>query len=159
MDPRRSERLSQAIREELDQLIAYELADPRIESRGVAEVLVSADARRARVRVFASGDRDRQKQTIDALNGAKAYIRRVLTSRIELFRMPELEFEPAVSAELGARVEHLLKRVKRGRPRPEKSSDLPQTDENVANEPGTGDVGRWGAESNTGSSAQKKPSS
>jgi ribosome-binding factor A len=119
MDPRRSERISEAIREELDELITYELSDPRIEADGVAEVLISPDARRARVRIHAPGDAGRQKQTIDALNSARGYIRRQLAARLNLFRMPDLQFEPAVSGELSARVEHLLKRVKRGRPRPD----------------------------------------
>ncbi len=117
MDPRRSERLSEVIREELDELISYEMSDPRIDTSGVAEVAVSSDARVARVRVLLSGDAQSQKDCLDALNGAKSYIRRVLTQRIALFRIPELHFEAAVPLELGSKLEHLLKRVKRGRPR------------------------------------------
>jgi ribosome-binding factor A len=122
MDPRRSERLSEAIREELDEMISYELSDPRIDTAGVAEVAVSPDARTARVRVLMTGDAASQKQCLEALNGAKAYIRRELAQRIDLFRIPELHFEAAVSAALGSRIEHLLKRVKRGRPRPAEAS-------------------------------------
>jgi ribosome-binding factor A len=117
MDPRRSERVSQALREELDEIIAYELADPRIETAGVAEVAVSPDARHARVRVLSTGDAETQKRTIEALNAARGFIRRELSQRIDLFRIPELHFESAVSAELGSRITHLLKRVRKGRPR------------------------------------------
>ena len=122
MDPRRSERVSEAIREELDEMITYELADPRIEASGVAEVAVSPDARHARVRVLVTGDPESQKQTIEALNGARGYIRRILSQRIDLFRIPELHFETAVSAELGSRLTHLMKRVRKGRPRDVSSS-------------------------------------
>jgi ribosome-binding factor A len=94
------------------------LSDPRIDTAGVAEVAVSPDARTARVRVLLTGDTNSQKLCLDALNGAKGYIRRELARRIDLFRIPELHFEAAVSAELGSRLEHLLKRVRRGRPRP-----------------------------------------
>jgi ribosome-binding factor A len=117
MDPRRSERLSEAIREELDEMISYELSDPRIDTAGVAEVAISPDARTARVRVLMNGDSVSQKQCLDALNGARSYIRRELAQRIDLFRIPELHFEAAVSAQLGSRLEHLLKRVRKGRPR------------------------------------------
>jgi ribosome-binding factor A len=117
MDPRRSVRLSEAIREELDEMISYELSDPRIDTAGVAEVAVSPDARTARVRVLLTGDATSQLQCLEALNGARSYIRRQLAQRIELFRIPELHFEAAVSTELGSRIEHLLKRVRRGRPR------------------------------------------
>jgi ribosome-binding factor A len=117
MDPRRSERVSEALREELDEIITYELADPRIETAGIAEVAVSPDARHARVRVLATGDADAQRRTIDALNAARGFVRRALAQRIDMFRIPELHFEPAVSAELGSRITHLMKRVRKGRPR------------------------------------------
>jgi ribosome-binding factor A len=119
MDPRRSERVSEAIREELEELIAYELSDPRIQVSGVAEVLISPDARTARVRLVMNGDPPEQCETLEALNHARAYIKRELASRIDMFRLPELRFEPAIPAELAPRVTHLLKRVRRGRPRSE----------------------------------------
>lgn len=123
MDPRRAERVSEIIREELDELISYELSDPRIQTSGIGEVAVSPDARHAHVRVHLSGDPAAQKQTLDALNGAKGYIRRELAHRLDLFRIPELHFEAAVQAELGSRLGSLLKRVRRGRPRDPQAPD------------------------------------
>ena len=119
MDPRRSERVSEAIREEIEELITYELSDPRIQVSGVAEVLISPDARTARIRLILPGDPPEQKESIEALNRAKGYIKRELAQRLDIFRMPELQFEAALSAEMGGRVLSLLKRVKRGRPRSE----------------------------------------
>lgn len=119
MDPRRSERLSEAIREEVEELIAYELDDPRIQTSGVAEVLISPDARKARVRLILTGEPAEQLETLEALNHARAYIRRELTQRLDVFRLPDLSFEAAIPAELGGRVSSLLKRVRRGRPRSE----------------------------------------
>jgi ribosome-binding factor A len=121
MDPRRSERISEAIREELDEIIAYELADPRIKAAGVAEVTVSPDARQARVRVILTGDAKTQKASIEALNSARGFLRRELAIRIDMFRVPDLHFEAALSPELGSRMDQLLKRVRRGRPRQEDS--------------------------------------
>jgi ribosome-binding factor A len=119
MDPRRSERVSETLREELEELIAYELSDPRIQVSGVAEVLISPDARTARARLILTGDASEQHATLEALNRARAYIRRQLAGRIDLFRLPELHFEAAIPAELAPRVSRLLKRVRRGRPRPD----------------------------------------
>lgn len=122
MDPRRSERVSEALREEIEELIAYELTDPRIQgASGVAEVLISPDARTARVRLILTGDAAEQRGTIEALNHARGFIKRELAQRLDMFRMPELQFEAALPGELGARVNSLLKRVRRGRPRPEPS--------------------------------------
>ena len=71
MDPRRSERLSEALRDELEELIGYELTDPRIDVAGVAEVLLTPDGKHARVRLNLNGDRAWQEQTLDALDHAK----------------------------------------------------------------------------------------
>jgi len=110
--------VSEAIREELEEMISYELSDPRIDVSSVAEVLISPDGRRARARLVLPGDAESQKQTILALERAKGYIRRELASRLDLFRMPDLQFEPALGVELGTRAKELLRRVRRGRPRP-----------------------------------------
>lgn len=119
MDPRRSERLSQAMREELEEMIGYEMADPRIDVQGVSEVLVSPDARQARVLLIMTGDPKKQQLTIEALTNARGYLRSELGQRLDIFRIPELHFEAAIGAELGSRVGHLLKRVRKGRPRPD----------------------------------------
>lgn len=117
MDPRRSERLSEALRSELEEILQYELTDPRIDVANVAEVLITPDGKHARVRLNLNGDRAWQEQTLDALDHAKSYIKRELTHRLDLFRLPEIRFEAALSAELPQRVDSLLKRVRRGRPR------------------------------------------
>ena len=119
MDPRRSERVSEAIREEIEEVSADELSDPRIQVNGVVEVLISPDARTARIRLILAGEPSEQKECIEALNRAKGYIKRELAQRLDIFRMPELQFEAALPAEMGGRVLSLLKRVKRGRPRAE----------------------------------------
>jgi ribosome-binding factor A len=125
MDPRRSERLSEALRSELEEIIQYELTDPRIDVANVAEVLISPDGKHARVRLNLNGDRAWQEQTLDALDHAKTYIKRELTHRLDIFRLPEIRFEAALSAELPQRVDSILKRVRRGRPRDEEPEKKP----------------------------------
>jgi ribosome-binding factor A len=125
MDPRRSERLSEALRSELEEILQYELTDPRIDVANVAEVLISPDGKHAHVRLNLNGDRAWQEQTLDALDHAKTYIKRELTHRLDIFRLPEIRFEAALSAELPQRVESLLKRVRRGRPRDDESEKKP----------------------------------
>jgi len=117
MDPRRAERVSEALREELDEMIAYELEDPRIQSAGVVEVLISPDAKQARIRLKIEGDTEEQLATLQALDHARHYIRRELAHRLDLFRMPELHFEAALDPELASKVPKLLRKIRRGRPR------------------------------------------
>lgn len=118
MDTHRAERISEALREELGELIAYELSDPRIQDASVTEVLVSPDKRHAQVRLhFQTAAKEQQDATIQALDGARHFLRRQLAERLNLFRVPELHFEADVTSSENGRMEHLLKRVRRGRPR------------------------------------------
>ncbi len=117
MDTHRAERVSEAIREELAEIISYELSDPRIGEAVVTEVLVSPDKKRAQVRLHFPTSSQPQQDTIQALNGAKHFLRRKLAERLNLFRIPDLHFEADVSAGSFNRMEHLLKRIRRGRPR------------------------------------------
>ncbi len=117
MDTHRSQRVSETLREELGELIAYELSDPRIGDAIVTEVLVSPDMRHAQVRLHLSDQVKAQKDTIAALEGARHFLRRQLAERLNMFRVPELHFEADVSQDANTRMQHLMKRIRRGRPR------------------------------------------
>lgn len=117
MDSHRAERVSEALREELGELIGYELSDPRIGDAAVTEVLVSPDMKHAQVRLHLSSEPSERQQTIAALEGARHFLRRRLADRLTLYRIPDLHFEPDVTWNDNNRVETLLKRIRRGRPR------------------------------------------
>jgi len=36
---------------------------------------------------------------------------------MNLFRMPEIRFQADITAELGSKLDHLLKRIRKGRPK------------------------------------------
>lgn len=123
MDPHRHQRVSEALREELEEIINYELTDPRIGSVTVTDVHLAKDYRRAVIRLALEGDAAGQKATLAALDHAKSFIRNQLTERIELYRSPEMEFTADLSAELAAKASKVLKRLRKGRVK----DDLPQT--------------------------------
>ena len=112
----RIERISEAIREELSEMIGYEMDDPRVGSAMVTEVQISPDKRHAFVRVRVPDDVD-AKETLAALAHAGAYLRGELAARLEMYRIPELHFEADVATAIGGKMDHLLKRIKKGRPR------------------------------------------
>ena len=112
----RTERIAEALREELSELIGYELDDPRVASALVTDVHISPDKRHALVRVGAHTAGDTE-QALEALEKAKHFLRRQLATRLEMYRIPELHFEADVLAEAGDRMDNLLKRIKKGRPR------------------------------------------
>lgn len=125
MDPYRHERISESIREELDELIAYEMSDPRVGSATVTEVLISKDYRKAVVRLALIGTAEEQTATLAGLNHAKQFLRHELTERLQLFKSPELYFEAALAADLAAKAAKILKRIERGRPKDNGSEKNP----------------------------------
>ena len=107
------ERVSEAMREELAELIGFELDDPRLSAVDVADVQVSPDGRHARVKVVAGGGENEQRDALAALEHARHYLRHELAGRLSLRRVPELHFEADRWAQAPGRVEILLRRAKK----------------------------------------------
>jgi ribosome-binding factor A len=120
MDERRTLRVSEAVREELAELIAFELDDPRLGDVNVTDVQVSPDGRYARVRVSTRGEERQQKESLDALDHARHYLRHELGVRLNLRHVPELHFERDRHPDAASRVEFLIKRAKKSRGQAEK---------------------------------------
>jgi ribosome-binding factor A len=121
VDPHRHERVAESLREELEELINCELADPRVGSASITEALVSPDFRHAHIRLSLLGTPEEQAETLAGINHAKPFLKRELNDRLQLYRMPELHFEADLSASLAAKAPQILKRIRRGRPKEEKN--------------------------------------
>jgi ribosome-binding factor A len=117
LDPHRPERVAESIREELDEIIAYELSDPRVGGATVTEVVLSPDLRHVHVRLSLQGTEHDQEQTLAGIDHAKPFIKHQLAERLQLYRTPELHFQADLPAKLAARAPQLLRRIKRGRPK------------------------------------------
>jgi ribosome-binding factor A len=113
MDARRSLRVSEAVREELSELIRFELSDPRLTGVDVIETAVSPDGRHAHVKVTVPGDDQAQKRGLSALNHAAKYLRNELAQRLSLRLVPELHFSISSGVDAEGRVDVLLKRAKK----------------------------------------------
>src|ERR1700736_5771365 len=120
----RTARIVDALREELSELIGYEMSVPRVAFVAVTDVHISPDKRHAHVRVGVPADGD-SKEALRALDGAKQFLRRELAKRLEVYRIPELHFQADLLAESSGRMEHLLKRMKKGRPRESPEVTIP----------------------------------
>jgi ribosome-binding factor A len=113
MDQHRAERVSETVREELAEIIGFELSDPRLAVVDVNDVQVAPDLRHAHVRVALSGDEREQQAALAALEHARHYLRNELARRLNLRKIPELHFEPGPGAGVTERVDLLLKRAKK----------------------------------------------
>lgn len=125
MDPYRVQRVSESLREELEELIGYEMADPRVSDVWVSDVQVSPDMRHAHVLVCLAGEAAARHAALEALDGARHFLRHQLAERLQLFRVPELHFAVALSSESADRMSRLLRRIHKGRPK-----DQPESEKN-----------------------------
>jgi ribosome-binding factor A len=115
MDAHRTGRVSEAVREELSEIIGFELEDPRLEGLGVTEVHVSSDMRHAHVKVAVEAGKEHPEKALKALEHAASFLRHELATRLSLRKTPELHFTLDQHPEAPARVELLLKRARKTR--------------------------------------------
>jgi ribosome-binding factor A len=104
----RVERVAEQIREEVSQILATEVADPGIGLVTVTRVRVTADLSLARVYWTLLGEAADRARTEKSLRRAAPYVRHLLSSRLALRRVPEVQFlfDQAVAAQ--DRVERIL---------------------------------------------------
>jgi ribosome-binding factor A len=117
MDVRRILRVSEAVKEELYEIIGFELEDPRLLEVEVTDVQVSPDSRHAAVKVSLPVDLRKRTQALAALEHASGYLRQELASRLQLRHVPELHFEQDKNPDVESRVDFLLRRARKSRAR------------------------------------------
>ena len=110
---RRTERAADIIREEIAQIVGYELEDPRLSMVTVTDVRLSNDKRDARIYVTVAGDEKEHELALAALKHAAPYVRKQLGLTLNLPRTPELHFVRDRVEEEGERVDQLLQEIER----------------------------------------------
>ena len=115
MDPHRTQRVSEAVREELSEIIGFELDDPRLTGVYVTGVEVGPGLRHASIMIAAQGGEREQNLAMKALDHARNYLRKELARRLNLRKVPELHFRLDTWVEAPQRVEILLQRAKKTR--------------------------------------------
>ncbi|MFA0811902.1 30S ribosome-binding factor RbfA [Microbulbifer epialgicus] len=90
----RADRVADAMRRELAQLIQHEVRDPRLGMVNVNDVEVSRDLTTAKVFVTFVGEDDRSKinTSIEVLNKAAGFLRSQLARSIQMRSIPRLQF-------------------------------------------------------------------
>ena len=108
---RRSERVADTIKEEISQIVGYELEDPRLTMVTVTDVRLSDNRRDAQVYVTVAGDEEEHRLALAALRHAAPYVRKQLSLSLNLPRTPEIHFVRDKVEEDGARVDMLLQEI------------------------------------------------
>ena len=105
---RRPERLAETLREEISEVVGYELDDPDLQNATVTEVEVSQDMRDAKVYVLINGEESEIKHTLTHLQHAAGFVRQQVAMNLDLRFAPHIHFARDTAEENAARVGRLL---------------------------------------------------
>ncbi|MBU0517078.1 MAG: 30S ribosome-binding factor RbfA [Proteobacteria bacterium] len=105
----RTQRVGDLIREEVSWILGRRVKDPRIKMATITGVDVSPDLRNAKVFFSVLGDEVQWTSTQEGLAAAKPFIRRELSDRLRIRRVPDLVFVADRSLERAERIDRLLR--------------------------------------------------
>jgi ribosome-binding factor A len=106
----RPDRVGDQIRQELSELLSRgEVHDPGIGFITLTRVQVTPDLQLARVYYTTMGDQSARRDTAKALQRATPFLRRQVGGRLQLRRVPELEFRFDESIAHQDRIEQILR--------------------------------------------------
>lgn len=116
---RRTDRVAELLRTELNDLILHRLKDPRVKLASVVGVEITGDLSRARVLVSILGEEEDREAAMEGLKNAAGFLRTQLSRRLRLRTTPELVLVLDRGAEHSQRISDLLEELD---VRPEPSS-------------------------------------
>ena len=103
----RPRKVADLVQKELSDLLRREVRDPGIGMLTITSVDVSPDLSHAKV-FFTLLEKDKQQDTVRALQRAAGYLRSQLAHRIKLYTTPELRFVYDESIERGVQLSQLI---------------------------------------------------
>ncbi|HEX2640102.1 MAG TPA: 30S ribosome-binding factor RbfA [Pyrinomonadaceae bacterium] len=105
---RRPERMAEALKEEIAEVVGFELDDPRLEAVTVTDVSVSDDLHDAKVYVLVQGSEAEIKEALHGLEQASTFVRRQVAMNLNLRFAPHIHFARDTAEENAARVNEIL---------------------------------------------------
>ncbi len=104
----KQQRIAEQIRELLSQFVLFDLNDPRVQGITITAVNLDRELQHADIKVNALGDESREAEVLAGLQSASSYLRRELSKRLRLRRMPQLHFHWDYSLAQVMKVNELL---------------------------------------------------
>ena len=110
---RRPERFAEALKEEIAEVVGFELDDPRLEMVTVTEVVVASDLRDAKVYVLVRGTDEEIDKALKSLRNASTFVRQQVAMNLDLRHAPHVHFVRDTAEENAARVGEILEDLDR----------------------------------------------
>ncbi len=109
---RRPERFAEALKEEIGEVVGFELDDPRLVMVTVTDVSVAPDLRDAKVYVLINGSEDEIVSALKTLRNASTFVRQQVAMNLDLRHAPHIHFVRDTAEENAARVNEILDDLK-----------------------------------------------
>lgn len=113
MSSNRPQKVAEALKKKISEIIQNELRDPRIGFVTVTEVKVSADLKHVKVYFTVMGSDKTKKDATVGLGRAAGFVRRIIADQMQFRMVPEISFEYDETYEYGQRIETLLNRIQK----------------------------------------------
>ncbi|MDR1700003.1 MAG: 30S ribosome-binding factor RbfA [Lachnoclostridium sp.] len=111
----KSTRINAEVAKELSLILHDEMKDPRIHvMTSIVAVEVTTDLKFAKVFVSVLGNEEEKNNTMEGLESASSFIRKVLASRLNLRNTPQLTFILDTSIEYGAKMSKKIEELNGG---------------------------------------------
>ena len=108
---KRSEKVAEAIHEEISRLLINGVKDPRVGLVTVTGVKLTDDLRHATVYFSSRGTDAECKDAAAGLNSAKGFLRREVGKLLRMRYVPEIIFRYDESVAYGSHIESILKQI------------------------------------------------
>jgi ribosome-binding factor A len=115
MSSARPERVQEAIRQEVSRIVQNEMKDPRLGFLTITSVELTKDLRYARIYFSVLGEEKDKKLALKGLKSAKGFIKGLLSDRVKLRYMPDIEFKIDESIEHTRKINDILDRIRKER--------------------------------------------
>ena len=110
--PIRLKKIAERIRDDLSEMLLYEIDDPRLQGVMITDVNVDRELYYANIYVSALEGKERSAEILAGLENASGYMRHALSQSIEVRTFPKLRFFWDPTPEKADRVETLLRQLK-----------------------------------------------
>ena len=107
----RAEKIADHIKDQVSQLLAFEVKDPAVGLLTVTHVKMTSDMGLAHVYYTIIGDELERRKTERALDRATPFVRRRLAEDMNMRRAPDVKFHYDENLERQERVETLLRQI------------------------------------------------
>lgn len=104
----RSARIAQRIKEEMSELMLFDVTDPRLEGVFITHVRVDRELAYASIFVSCLEGSEREEEILEGFSRASGYLRRQLANLIQLRTFPKLRFYWDPIPENAERIDKLI---------------------------------------------------